>query len=91
MSMRKVLSILGLGVEYHRVAEHLIGVVAHLDTLYGLKLVGLCVVVATIGLKEVIILLHVAAATKLTDRLCGVELTVVGIHHSAIINNLHKA
>ena len=67
MSVCEVLSVLGLGVEYHRVAEYLIVVVAHLHAVYCLELMRLGVVETLLGLKDIVLLFDVAAATKLAQ------------------------
>ena len=86
----EVAGILRLGIEYHRVARHLIYLVAHLHTLHGDKVVGCRVVVAALRLHKALALLHIAATIKLTHLRSGVKRAVVGVHHRIAIHNLDK-
>ena len=90
IGIREVAGILGLGVENYRVASHLIGLIAHLNTINSDKLVCRGVVIATLRLHVALTLIYIATAMKLTHLGSGIEGAVIGIHHSIAIYDLDK-
>ena len=58
--------------------------------IHGYEVVGLGVVVSTLRLKQVITLLDIATIAEVANVIGSVEGTVIGVHHSITIHNLHQ-
>ena len=86
--MREELCIVGLGVVDHRVAEHIVLVVAHLYLIDADNLVQLGVDIATLRLEDVVATDEHSTATIATDICLGVECEVVGPQRSIAIDHL---
>ncbi len=88
--MVEVLREVGFDVVYHRVACHLVTVVAHLHVVDRNQIVRIGIVVSSVGLQQIVLVDSVAASEELAYIVVCIEGAVVGVHRSVAVDDLYQ-